>query len=148
MEKKQKKIKENPRTLQELMGEKFDYYIDRLHCRGIKTRKLRYIEGNFISAVEMSSKNTGRAYAATPTEIKDFMGTVINIKRKTLLKHWYHKLFQCPTYWTFKGSFTCTQCGKRKRCYWDGNDMTGHGTDICERCARYIDRTCKLTHIH
>lgn len=37
-----KKVKENPKTIQESLGEKFDYYIDRLHCRGTKNRRIQY----------------------------------------------------------------------------------------------------------
>lgn len=49
-----------------------------------------------------------------------------------------HLLFQCPTFWSWAGAFNCTKCGKNFRCYWHGNDITGHGTDICDKCAAII----------
>ena len=51
------------------------------------------------------------------------------------LKQWYHKLFKCPTFWELKPHFTCTECGKGYRCYWDGNDIAGKGIDYCDECA-------------
>jgi hypothetical protein len=49
-----------------------------------------------------------------------------------------HLLFQCPTFWTWAGAFNCTKCGTNFRCYWSGNDITNHGTDICDKCAAVI----------
>lgn len=64
------------------------------------------------------------------------MGTVISIKRRTFIKHWFHKLFNCPTFWSIKPRFKCPECGKTYRCYWDGNDVDGHGTDLCDKYER------------
>ena len=52
---------------------------------------------------------------------------------------WIHKLFKCPTFWKLKPSFTCPGCNKRYRCYWDGNDVIGHGIDYCNKCARKLE---------
>ena len=45
-----------------------------------------------------------------------------------------HKLFKCPTFWTWKKSFTCPDCGKKYRCYWDGNDCPCGVTNLCNNC--------------
>jgi phage/plasmid primase-like uncharacterized protein len=49
-----------------------------------------------------------------------------------------HKLFRCPTFWKLKATFECPLCGRKYRCYWDGHNIKGHGTDICKKCARAI----------
>jgi hypothetical protein len=66
------------------------------------------------------------------------MGTVVNMS----LRGWkkiHHKLFRCPTFWKLKYSFHCPRCGKGYRCYWDGNDVTGHGIDYCNSCASLLE---------
>ena len=71
------------------------------------------------------------------------MGIVIEIKSKPFLKRWKHKIFECPTFWkskwnTFwksKSMYRCPKCNKAMHCYWDGNDITNHGIDICGSCA-------------
>ena len=67
------------------------------------------------------------------------MGIVINVKRKSLFKRIIHKLFFCPTFWRLKPIFQCPRCGKKYRCYWDGNDVEGHGTDYCNKCAKILE---------
>ena len=52
---------------------------------------------------------------------------------------WYHKLCKCPTFWKLKPSFTCPKCGKKYRCYWDGNDIVGVGTDYCNTCVKKLE---------
>ena len=52
---------------------------------------------------------------------------------------WIHKLFRCPTFWKIKTSFKCPKCGKKYRCYWDGNDVKGHGVDYCNKCAKELE---------
>ena len=49
-----------------------------------------------------------------------------------------HKLFFCPTFWNLKAFFKCPECGKKYRCYWDGNDVAGHGIDYCGPCAAQL----------
>ena len=67
------------------------------------------------------------------------MGMVISIKSKGFFGSWYHKLFACPTFWKLKPMFRCPECGKKYRCYWDGNDVTGHGIDYCNKCAKKLE---------
>lgn len=65
------------------------------------------------------------------------MGQVITIfDKRTYLGRIWHKLFKCPTFWNIKPLYHCSICGKGLRCYWDGNDITGVGTDICNKCAK------------
>ena len=68
------------------------------------------------------------------------MGFVVTIESKynTLLKKLYHYLFTCPTFWSWKPKFTCPKCGRKYRCYWDGNDIDNHGINICNSCAKTI----------
>ncbi len=54
---------------------------------------------------------------------------------KTIVQRVFHKLFRCPSFWSIKPAFQCPECGKKYRCYWDGNDIIGRGTDICNACA-------------
>lgn len=72
------------------------------------------------------------------------MGIIIEIQPyKTKLKKWRHKIFNCPTFWksiwnTFwksKPCYRCPECKVALHCYWDGNDVTGKGTDLCDKCA-------------
>ena len=66
---------------------------------------------------------------------------------KKFFKRWKHKLFECPTFWkslwrnmTFRNaSFSCPRCHKHYHCYWDGNDVTGHGIDYCNKCAKELE---------
>ena len=55
---------------------------------------------------------------------------------KYLNKGILHKLFWCPSFWQLRRAFHCPECGKKYRCYYDGNDVTGHGIDLCNRCAK------------
>lgn len=50
-----------------------------------------------------------------------------------------HKLFGCPTFWQLLPFFHCPRCGKGYRCYWDGNDVAGHGKDYCTPCAVMLE---------
>lgn len=72
------------------------------------------------------------------------MGIVITIKnKKSWAGKWIHKLFQCPTFWKSnwntlwraKPFYRCPVCSKVMHCYWDGNDVTGKGIDLCNKCA-------------
>ena len=67
------------------------------------------------------------------------MGVVVAIKKKSLLKRIYHKLFECPTFWSLKPRFKCPGCGKKYRCYWDGND-TKEGINFCNKCTAKIEK--------
>lgn len=51
--------------------------------------------------------------------------------------NWYHKFFECPTFWEAKPAFTCPKCGAKYRCYWDGND-TKMGIDLCDPCTKKL----------
>ena len=67
------------------------------------------------------------------------MGGTLVIKPKPFLKRWKHKLFNCPTFWKLKTSFNCPKCKKTYRCYWDGNDVSGHGVDYCNKCTKILE---------
>ena len=63
------------------------------------------------------------------------MGIVMGISgEKSFVGRWKHKLFKCPTFWRWKRAFECPECGKKYRCYWDGNDAGGM-IDLCDKCA-------------
>lgn len=62
--------------------------------------------------------------------IKKIMGTMLKLN---------HYLFHCPTFWRLKPIFKCPTCGKKYRCYWDGNDIENHGIDFCNKCAKKIE---------
>ena len=64
---------------------------------------------------------------------------VVSIEKKSLFRQWIHKLFYCPTFWKLKAGFSCPGCGKKYRCYWDGNDVEGHGKDYCNKCAALLE---------
>jgi len=70
------------------------------------------------------------------------MGFVMNLKtpHKTWIQKLYHKLFNCPTFWRVKSAFKCPKCHIKYRCYWDGNDVTGHGVDLCNKCAAKYEK--------
>ncbi len=51
----------------------------------------------------------------------------------------FHKLFHCPTFWRWKAWYHCPSCGKGLRCYFDGNDVAGDGTNYCDACADALD---------
>lgn len=70
------------------------------------------------------------------------MGCVVTIKSKynTWWKKLFHYMFGCPSFWTLKPKFRCPVCGKKYRCYWDGNDIEGHGINICNSCAKIIEQ--------
>jgi len=67
------------------------------------------------------------------------MGIIVSIKAKPFVKRVIHKLFHCPTFWRLKPAFSCPKCDKKYRCYWDGNDVTGHGIDYCNKCAKKLE---------
>lgn len=46
-----------------------------------------------------------------------------------------HYLFKCPTFWRLRTSFTCPDCGRGYRCYWNGNDCACGKIGICTKCA-------------
>ena len=46
-------------------------------------------------------------------------------------RRWWHSWF------AREWRSLCPKCGRRIRYYWDGNDIEGHGTDICNRCAKH-----------
>lgn len=60
-------------------------------------------------------------------------------KIKKFLKTWKHKLFHCPTFWRWKPFYYCPRCGKGMRCYYDGNDILGHGIDFCNKCTAILE---------
>ena len=63
------------------------------------------------------------------------MGFAAEIKNeKTFWQRVYHKLFECPTFWSLKPAFKCPICGNTYRCYWDGHDCDD-GIDLCGKCA-------------
>lgn len=51
----------------------------------------------------------------------------------------FHYLFNCPTFWSLRPFFHCPSCGKGYRCYWNGNDVQGHGIDYCASCAADLE---------
>lgn len=55
------------------------------------------------------------------------------------LKKVIHKLFHCSTFWHPKYWFKCPRCGKVYKCYWDGNDVAGFGTNFCNKCAAFLE---------
>jgi hypothetical protein len=69
------------------------------------------------------------------------MGCVVTIEspHKSFFKKLNHYLFHCPSFWSIKPKYHCSKCGSGYRCYWDANDIDGHGTDICNRCAAKIE---------
>ena len=62
-----------------------------------------------------------------------------NDLKNNFWKRAYHKLFKCPTFWKIKPRFKCPCCGETYRCYWDGNDVAGHGIDYCDACAAALE---------
>lgn len=56
----------------------------------------------------------------------------MNLKQNKII----HALFYCPTFWQLKPRFTCPCCGKKYRCYWQGNDVAHVGIDLCNECAK------------
>ncbi len=71
------------------------------------------------------------------------MGTVVTMQPyKNFVKRWRHKIFECPTFWKYlfgKKGFRCPKCNKKYLCYWDGNDVEGHGIDYCNKCAKELE---------
>lgn len=68
------------------------------------------------------------------------MGMVMTITRHwTVLSKLKHYLFECPTFWRRKPAFQCPHCGKKYRCYWDGNDCGGK-INVCHECAEKYER--------
>lgn len=71
------------------------------------------------------------------------MGIIATITdKRNWAQRWLHKLISCPTWWKswFKDGKRCPGCGKRIRCYWDGNDIEGVGIDYCNRCTAIIEK--------
>ena len=70
---------------------------------------------------------------------------IATIPQKPFLKRWEHKLFHCPTFWKMlfglKKKYSCPRCNATYLCYWDGNDVTGHGTNFCNTCANELENT-------
>jgi len=62
-----------------------------------------------------------------------------------ILKRWYHKIFKCPSFWKLKPSFQCPLCGRKYRCYWDGNDIKGVGINICKRCEKQVSKDSQVS---
>lgn len=77
------------------------------------------------------------------------MGIIIGIKEKPFIKRWQHKLFNCPTFWRSfwdkRHGYNCPKCNKFLRCYWDGNDIEKYGIDICNKCAKLIEKRVNKT---
>ena len=69
------------------------------------------------------------------------MGIVANLKTPNKHSEWRHRLWLCKNYWDKSRRYKCTGCGKTLRCYWAGNDITGHGIDYCNRCAKRLAPT-------
>ena len=70
------------------------------------------------------------------------MGVVVEMKcPRSFWAQWWHKMTDCPTFWGsfFRKGRRCPGCNKRIRCYWDGNDVAGHGIDFCNRCAEELE---------
>jgi len=65
---------------------------------------------------------------------------VMPIPKKKFIDKWRHKLFECPTFWSLLPKFMCPRCNKLYRCYWDGNDVSGHGIDYCDKCAEILEK--------
>lgn len=42
-------------------------------------------------------------------------------------------------WWLRRPKYHCPRCGKGLYTYWDGNDVEGHGTDYCNRCAHLLE---------
>lgn len=67
----------------------------------------------------------------------------INSPYNSFVKRWKHKLFHCPTFWKMflgiRKKYRCPICNRQYLCYWDANDIEGHGTGICNICARNIN---------
>jgi len=55
-----------------------------------------------------------------------------------------HLLFHCPTFWRvrpyYRDKHSCPECGKKYRCYYQGNDVIGHGIDLCNKCAKKYEK--------
>ncbi len=62
-----------------------------------------------------------------------------NDLKKYFWRRVYHKLFNCPTFWRIKPAFKCPGCGKKYRCYWEGND-TQFGINYCDSCDKILNR--------
>ena len=73
------------------------------------------------------------------------MGCVVEIPHRGFWWLLRHKLFRCHTFWKLRPFYHCSKCGKGLRCYWDGNDIEGHGIDICNACARKIEKARQET---
>lgn len=69
--------------------------------------------------------------------------TIEIITKRNFFQRWYHYLFKCPSFWRIKPAFKCPKCGKTYRCYWDGNDVKGHGINYCTPCAKILESIVK-----
>jgi hypothetical protein len=55
---------------------------------------------------------------------------------------WYKNLWKkmkMLDWWLRKPRYRCPECGKGLYTYWDGNDVTGHGIDYCDKCAKQLE---------
>ena len=68
------------------------------------------------------------------------MPIVTIYNKRPFLKRIKHYLFECPTFWELKPRFKCPVCGKKYRCYWDGNDIGGK-IDVCCKCAHKLEES-------
>ena len=48
------------------------------------------------------------------------------------------KKLKMREWWLRKPRYHCPRCNKGLYSYWEGNDIEGHGTDYCNRCARIL----------
>ena len=67
------------------------------------------------------------------------MGMVMSIKTPAKHSAWRHRLWLCKNYWRPQHWYMCPSCNRTMRCYWDGNDVIGHGTDYCDKCAAALE---------
>lgn len=54
-----------------------------------------------------------------------------------MIKRLLHKLFFCPTFWTWRPAYRCSSCGTGFRCYQDGHDCKCGAVDLCRHCIGY-----------
>ena len=53
-----------------------------------------------------------------------------NLIKKLKMRNW----------WLRKPKYHCPICGKGLYTYWDGNDVTNVGIDLCNKCAKQKQR--------
>ena len=49
------------------------------------------------------------------------------------------KKMKMGRWWLRKPKYHCPRCNKGLYTYWDGNDVIGHGTDYCNKCAKHLE---------